>query len=284
MVALFTFRKEVINLKDIQQQIINYNKSARSNIPQYIVIHDTGDSGATAQNEHDYFSGGDRQASADFFVDSDNIIKIIDTDNYYSWHCGDGRGAYGITNTNSLGIEMCLESDGNPSDNSITNTIDLVKYLMNKYSVDIDHVVRHYDASRKSCPNSFMADNWAKWYEFKDRVQRAVTNVWKLGWNKNSIGWWYSPDNISKYYYKDIWRLIDNDWYYFDSKGYAKQNTWFQDTDNKWYWLKDSCKMSENEWLWLDGECYSFDVHGALYVYCTTPDGYKVDETGAWIH
>lgn len=73
---------------EIQQQIISYNKSARSSVPIYIVVHDTGDAGATAQNEHDYFAGGDRQASADFFVDDNNIIQIIDTDNNYSWHCG----------------------------------------------------------------------------------------------------------------------------------------------------------------------------------------------------
>ena len=71
----------------ISKQFISYNRSSRSESPIYIVIHDTGDPGATAQNEHDYFTGGYRQSSADYFVDSENIIQIIDTDNYYSWHC-----------------------------------------------------------------------------------------------------------------------------------------------------------------------------------------------------
>ncbi|EKQ56721.1 MAG: hypothetical protein A370_01651, partial [Clostridium sp. Maddingley MBC34-26] len=26
-----------------------------------------------------------------------------------------------------------------------------------------------------------------------------------------------------------------------------------------------------------------FDEHGGLYMNCTTPDGYKVDDTGAWM-
>lgn len=152
---------------NIQQQIIGCNKSSRGTLPQYIVVHDTADPGATAQNEHDYFSGGDRGASADFFVDSNSIIQIIDIDNYYSWHCGDGHGAYGITNSNSLGIEMCLDSNGNPTQDTINNTLELVKYLMSKYGISVDRVVRHYDASRKICPESFSANNWSKWSEFK---------------------------------------------------------------------------------------------------------------------
>jgi len=35
--------------------------------------------------------------------------------------------------------------------------------------------------------------------------------------------------------------------------------------------------------LWLNNECYCFNAGGALYVGCTTLDGYKVDETGAWV-
>ena len=269
---------------DISKQIINYNKSSRSSKPIYIVIHDTGDPGATAQNEHDYFSGGDRGASADYFIDSDNIIQIIDTDNYYSWHCGDGAGAYGITNRNSLGIEMCIDSNGKPTDDTVTNTVDLVKLLMNKYSIGIDNVVRHYDASRKNCPNSFSNNNWQKWYEFKERVKNASSGTWKLGWNQNSTGWWYSPDNINKTYYKDVWKLIEKEWYSFDTQGYARENTWFKDNDGKWYWLKPNCVMAKSCWLWLKGECYCFSSSGSLYINCKTPDGYYVDETGAWFN
>ena len=140
---------------DIQKQFINYNKSSRSANPIYIVVHDTGSPNSTAQNNHDYFAGGDRSASADYFVDSNNIIQIIDTDNFYSWQVGDGGGKYGISNKNSVGIEMCIGSDSMPTDATINNTIDLVRYLMSKYGISIDNVVRHYDASHKICPNCF---------------------------------------------------------------------------------------------------------------------------------
>jgi hypothetical protein len=244
---------------DIQQQIIRYNKTVRSIQAQYIVIHDTGDAGATAQNEHDYFSGGDRQASADFFVDSNNIIQIIDTDSYYSWHCGDGHGIYGISNANSLGIEMCLESDGNPSDSTVSNTVDLVKYLMSRYGIGIDSVVRHYDASRKCCPNSFSANNWQKWTEFKEKLKQADT---VLGWNKNTTGYWYCTDLANKYYYKDTWEYIDNKWYSFDSDGYARHDCWIQDC-GKYYYLISDCSMAIG-WIKYKDNYYYLNKDGSM--------------------
>lgn len=162
---------------EIQRKLVKYNFSARSVKPTYIALHDTGNPGAGANNHYLYFNGGNRNSSADYFVDSNNIIQIIDTDHYYSWAVGDGKGSYGITNGNSVSIEMCLEKDGYPSQATIQNTIDLTKYLMNKYNIGINKVVRHYDASRKSCPNSFKSNNWAKWTNFKNSLTGTINNL-----------------------------------------------------------------------------------------------------------
>nr|WP_317051063.1 hypothetical protein [Clostridium neonatale] len=32
-------------------------------------------------------------------------------------------------------------------------------------------------------------------------VNGSSDEEWKLGWNNNEIGWWYSTDLINKYYY-----------------------------------------------------------------------------------
>ncbi len=128
--------------------------------------------------------------------------------------------------------------------------------------------------------------SWEKLaYTFCNSIDNSIPkdpSTWKLGWNQNSTGWWYCTDVANEYYYKDAWKLIDGEWYSFDSKGYARESVWLLD-QGKWYYLKSSCKMAKNEWLWIDGECYCFNENGALYVDCTTPDGYNVDETGAWI-
>ena len=93
------------------------------------------------------------------------VRRIIDCD----WHVGDGQGKYGISNRNSLGVEMCI------TNNEVTtltekNTLELVKYLMAKYKVPASNVVRHYDASRKICPSAFYKIDWARWKEFKGKL------------------------------------------------------------------------------------------------------------------
>ena len=58
---------------------IKYNKSDRNGTPiKYIVVHDTGNPsrGANATAHYNYFNGGNRNASADFFVDDTQIICV----------------------------------------------------------------------------------------------------------------------------------------------------------------------------------------------------------------
>lgn len=152
---------------------IAYNRSNRTNEAiKYIVVHDTGNTskGAGAENHYNYFNGGNRGSSADFFVDDKQIMCVNDYKKYYTWHCGDGRGKYGITNSNSVGVEMCINSDGDRQ-KALDNTVKVVKELMKELNIPIERVVRHYDASRKLCPATMSDNNWAEWYEFKKHLQ-----------------------------------------------------------------------------------------------------------------
>ncbi|WP_017212193.1 N-acetylmuramoyl-L-alanine amidase [Clostridium beijerinckii] len=114
---------------------------------------------------------------------------------------------------------------------------------------------------------------------------------WKLEWNHNEIGWWYSTDSINKYYYtvKNGWKEIDGEWYIFDSRGYALQDAWDYDENDKfWYYLDSSCKMVRGSkdkplWKWIDSACYAFNESGGMYCDCVTPGGWKVDMDGIWI-
>lgn len=157
----------------IQRKISPYNHSGNNNV-KYIVIHYTGNRGDTAKNNADYFYGGDRGASAHYFVDNNSIWQVVEEYNG-AWHCGDGGGRYGITNRNSIGIEQCCMSNGEVSAQTEANCIELVKYLMKKYGLGVDRVVRHYDASRKICPN-WSSNNWARWWNFKNKLGGNYTS------------------------------------------------------------------------------------------------------------
>lgn len=156
----------------INKKIIKYNFSSRigSDI-KYIVIHDTGNinRGANADAHFRYFNSGNKSASAHYLVDNETIIQIVEDYNA-AWHCGDGKGRYGITNSNSIGIEICINSDGDYL-LAVFNTIFLVRYLMEKYQIPVERVVRHYDASGKTCPRTLSGNSWARWKGFLNSIK-----------------------------------------------------------------------------------------------------------------
>ena len=160
----------------IQRKISSFNYSSRNgNSVKYIVLHYTANKGDTAKNNVDYFYGGDRSASAHYFVDDNSIWQSVEESNA-AWSVGDGKGAYGITNQNSISVEMCCNSSGIVSDKTESNALDLVKSLMSKYNIPASNVVRHYDASRKSCPN-WSLNNWERWSKFKDKLTGNTSTI-----------------------------------------------------------------------------------------------------------
>ena len=151
----------------IQRKISPYNHYDNANKPAYIVLHYTGNDTDTAKNNADYFFGGNRGTSAHYFVDDNSIWQSVE-DYDGAWAVGDGGGKYSITNTNSISVEMCCVN-GVVTDKTESNALDLVKHLQKKYNISNNNVVRHYDASRKICPN-WSANNWARWNNFKNKL------------------------------------------------------------------------------------------------------------------
>lgn len=164
----------------INKKLVKYNftKGRSGKKIEYIVIHDTGNENptATAIAHYNYFNSGNKGASAHYFVDEKEIVQIIE-DSDTAWHCGDrnhGKMPDKILNSNSIGIEICI-NDGN-YETEIKKTIELTKYLMDKYKVPFDNVVRHYDASKKPCPAKLSKNNWEGWKAFKAQLQDKPMN------------------------------------------------------------------------------------------------------------
>lgn len=211
---------------EIIKKQIAYNTSKRKSAIKYIAIHDTGNKskGANADAHFKYFNGGNRNSSADFFVDDKKILQINDYMKYATWQVGDGKGKYGITNQNSIGIEICVNADGDYG-KAFKNAVELTKYLMKELGIPADRVVRHYDASRKNCPASMSQNNWAKWQEFKKLITESgeltMTQYEELKKEieslkaenkalKSAIGTVYkTAEEIPDYYMSTIKPLID---------------------------------------------------------------------------
>jgi N-acetylmuramoyl-L-alanine amidase len=169
---------------EIQRLMIKENFTKDKNVPEYIVIHDTGNRQFTADaiQHYKYFQVY-RGASAHFFVDDDDLVQLIEVKDS-SWHCGDGNNKNGINNRNTISIEICINKDSNYK-TTIANTIDLVVKLMRDHNIPLSKVVRHYDASGKNCPQTMNNNgNWSSWIEFKRRIEEEYSKSdipkWKL--------------------------------------------------------------------------------------------------------
>lgn len=156
----------------------NYYTSGRSlNSIKYIVIHYTANNGDTARGNAKYFARESVGASANYFVDPNEVICSV-KDEYAAWHCGGSlesshhplRGI--CTNKNSIGVELCSIIQNGKYEfkpETVKLAVKLVKELMAKYNIDINHVVRHYDVTGKNCPAPFV-ENETQWNKFKQML------------------------------------------------------------------------------------------------------------------
>ena len=149
------------------------------NTVYYIILHYTG-CYARAKNFCLSQMNNDLGGSAHDFVDDNEWYCAIDHNNC-AWAVGDdegyGRFPNGITNSNSLNIEMCCcNANLDVSDTTAKNTAEIVAYYMKLYNVPIERVKRHYDASYKSCPRDMspaVPDGNSRWGVFLSWVQKA---------------------------------------------------------------------------------------------------------------
>lgn len=93
-------------------------------------------------------------------------------------------------------------------------------------------------------------------------VASTNTGKYKVGWNQEADGrWWYADSPNT--YYKDCWKIINNNWYCFGSDGYTKTATW-ELYNGKWYYLDVDGKMKVSDWELSDGKWYYLASDGSM--------------------
>lgn len=162
-----------INREFISQRNIN----GTGNPCKYIAIHETDNynKGANARThakaQHD---GNFSDMSVHYYCGSDGIYQAAEH-TCKCWHVGrtyvSNPNNPDCTNNNSIGIEICVNSDGDYAA-ARQNAIELVKYLLQTTGIPAERVIRHYDAKGKYCPRKMM-DNPALWEDFKNQIRGA---------------------------------------------------------------------------------------------------------------
>ena len=180
----------------------NYKKGRTAPV-KYIVIHYTAGNGDTAKNNADYYASAKIEASAHYFVDEGNIIyqSVKDTDT--AWSVG-GTRVYKhkeCRNANSINIELCSRNrngSGKPASDggwyfkpeTVNNALELTRFLMSKYNIPPENVIRHFDVWGKICPAPFV-NSPGEWESFKRKLVKhmeELTSVNDIVWELKQRG------------------------------------------------------------------------------------------------
>lgn len=162
-----------------------------------VIIHWTANKnkGANAIANRNYFQNDHKDAqgklippaSAHFIVDDIRIIQCIPEDEV-AFHVGAKwvqfkteahrlMGTNPVTNKSpidtpnnyTIGIEMCVNMDSDWQ-KVLKNTIDLTRYLINKYNIQIENILRHFDITGKDCPKMMCPPFDDEWIKFKKEI------------------------------------------------------------------------------------------------------------------
>jgi flagellum-specific peptidoglycan hydrolase FlgJ len=150
----------------IERMIAKTHCYLGQNKPSYVVVHETDNwsKGANAHAHATAMKNGNLAGTVHYYVDSQECYQTLEHQDG-AWAVGDGHGRYGISNLNSINIEICV----NPESNyylAVDRAAELAAMLLNQYGWDTSHLKRHYDASRKHCPRRILDeglwDNFVK--------------------------------------------------------------------------------------------------------------------------
>lgn len=163
--------KYIAERPELMVELIDMNQYSRPGTAlekvNGIVVHYTANPGTTAEQNRGYFQGlaesGETYASSHFVIGlSGEIVQCIP--------CNEIAYASNERNADTISIECCIPDEtGRFNDATYASLVHLVAWLMGRYELTSEDVIRHYDVTGKACPKYYVENQWA-WDAFKEDV------------------------------------------------------------------------------------------------------------------
>jgi N-acetylmuramoyl-L-alanine amidase len=183
-----------LNIKKSFIQLNNFSRPGKKlKGIKGIVIHWTACPGAPAKNISNYFGRlanqktndkePDRYASAHYAVDDNEIVQIIPEDEM-AYHVGSktytDRAEKELSeypNDCTIGIEMCVDRNGNITEKTFENTINLTVDIIIRNKMKSSSIFTHKEVvGWKDCPMPWIK-NPAYYEKFKSEVFKKVNAI-----------------------------------------------------------------------------------------------------------
>ena len=156
----------------VPDSVSNRVSFGRGNPRNYLTIHQTGntDEGSNAMAHHRLQARSGVGYGWHWQVDDEMAIQTHDH-SFKIWHAGDGRGK---GNTESISIEICVNSDGNYK-KSVENGAKLAAMILKEENIDISRMVQHNYWSGKDCPHEIRyGKDGITWTDFVNKVKNYL--------------------------------------------------------------------------------------------------------------
>lgn len=156
----------------VPDSVSNRVSFGRGNPRNYLTIHQTGntDEGSNAMAHHRLQARSGVGYGWHWQVDDEMAIQTHDH-SFKIWNAGDGRGK---GNTESISIEICVNSDGNYK-KSVENGAKLAAMILKKENIDISRMVQHNYWSGKDCPHEIRyGKDGITWTDFVNKVKNYL--------------------------------------------------------------------------------------------------------------
>ncbi len=166
----------------ITDALLTPNKYSRPQIQlksvKKVVLHYVGNPKSSAMANRNYFENqknGGRYVSSHYIVGLEGEILRCVPENEVAY-CSNQANTY------SISIECCHpDATGKFTDATTASAAELCAYLLKKYGLSVDDLIRHYDVTGKQCPLWFVPTKYqsadvanARWAGFKALVSQKM--------------------------------------------------------------------------------------------------------------
>ena len=170
-----TVEKYIDQQPELDVELLTINEYSRPALAleqvNGIVIHYTANPGTTAIQNRSYFENlaetHETKASSHFVIGLEGeIVQCIP--------CNEIAYASNDRNFDTISIECCIEDEtGKFNGNTYNSLIKLTTWLMGRYDLSSEDVIRHYDVTGKNCPKYYVEHEEA-WDTFKDDLLNYI--------------------------------------------------------------------------------------------------------------
>ena len=168
-------KKVVTEQPALDVELLSINKYSRPGTAlkevNAIVIHYTANPGSTAIQNRNYFEGlkdsHETMVSSHFVVGLEGeIVQCIPTSEV-SYASND-------RNNDTIAIECChMGEDGKFEPATYDSLVELTAFLLGKFHLTTEDIIRHYDVTGKKCP-LYYVENPDAWEQFKRDVDAYI--------------------------------------------------------------------------------------------------------------